>query len=84
MRRLVLPYSRVLVPGVIVLFGSIGLVELLSFFTIGGAQGKRLELFGQPIDIQSAVPWLICRCAYSAAASGLPAESRHSSVSGTA
>jgi branched-chain amino acid transport system permease protein len=35
MRRLVLPYSRVLVPGVSVLFGSIGLVELLSFFTIG-------------------------------------------------
>lgn len=60
MRRLVLPYSRVLVPGVIVLFGSIGLVELLSFFTIGRAQGKRLELFGQPLDIQSAVPWLIC------------------------
>src|ERR1700746_656275 len=29
-----------------VLFGSIGLVELLSFFTIGRAQGKRLEQFG--------------------------------------
>ena len=60
MRRLVLPYSRILVPGVIVLFGSIGLVELLSFLTIGRAQGKRLELFGQPLDIQSVVPWLIC------------------------
>jgi branched-chain amino acid transport system permease protein len=43
-----------------VLFGSIGLVELLSFFTIGRAQGKHLELFGQPLDVQSAVPWLIC------------------------
>jgi branched-chain amino acid transport system permease protein len=57
--RLVLPYSRVLAPGLIVLFGFIGLVELASFLTIGMAQGKRLALFGQPIDIHSAVPWLI-------------------------
>ena len=27
---------------------------------VGRAQGKRLELFGQPLDIQSAVPWLTC------------------------
>ena len=53
LRRLVLPYLRVLVPGLIVLFGFVGLVELLSFLTIGKAQGKRLELFGQPIDIQA-------------------------------
>ena len=60
LRHLLLPYSRVLVPGVIVLFGAIGLVELLSFLTIGRAQGKHLELFGHPLDIQSAVPWFIC------------------------
>jgi branched-chain amino acid transport system permease protein len=43
-----------------VLFGAIGLVELLSFLTIGRAQGKHLELFGHPLDIQSASPWFIC------------------------
>jgi branched-chain amino acid transport system permease protein len=59
MCRLVLPYARILVPGLIVLSGFIGLVELASFFTIGMAQGKHLALFGQAIDIHSPVPWLI-------------------------
>jgi branched-chain amino acid transport system permease protein len=34
-------------------------VELTSFLTIGLAQGKRFELFGQAIDVHSVVPWLI-------------------------
>ena len=46
LRRLVLPYLRILVPGLIMLIGFVGLVELLSFLTIGTAQGKRLALFG--------------------------------------
>jgi branched-chain amino acid transport system permease protein len=59
LRRLSLPYARILVPGLIVLFGFVGLVELLSFLTIGMAQGKRFALFGHTIDIYSTVPWLI-------------------------
>ena len=46
LHRLALPYLRILVPGLIVLFGFVGLVELVSFLTIGMAQGKRLALFG--------------------------------------
>jgi branched-chain amino acid transport system permease protein len=56
--RLLVPYLRILVPGLIVLVGFVGLVELLSFLTIGRAQGKRLAPFGQTIDIDSVVPWL--------------------------
>ena len=59
LRRLALPYLRILLPGLIALFGFVGMVELLSFLTIGMAQGKRLALFGQPIDIFSAAPWLV-------------------------
>ena len=59
LRRLVLPYLRILVPGLIALFGFVGLVELLSFLTIGMAQGKHLALFGRAIDIRSPLPWLI-------------------------
>jgi branched-chain amino acid transport system permease protein len=57
-RRLLLPYLRTSVPGLIMLVGFIGLVELLSFLTIGRAQGKRLALFGEAIDVDSVVPWL--------------------------
>ena len=55
-------------PGLVMLFGFVGLVELLSFLTIGAAQGKHLALFGSPIDITSATPWLV--------ALGLPAGRR--------
>jgi branched-chain amino acid transport system permease protein len=59
LRRLLLPYLRISLPGLIMLFGFVGLVELLSFLTIGRAQGKHFALFGQTIDINSLVPWLI-------------------------
>jgi branched-chain amino acid transport system permease protein len=59
LRRLVPPYARVMVPGLIVLVGFVGMVELLSFLTIGQAQGKRFELFGHAIAIDSVVPWLV-------------------------
>ncbi len=58
LRRLAMPYARILVPGLIVLFGFVGLVELLSFLTIGLAQGKRFALFGHAIDVHSVTPWL--------------------------
>jgi branched-chain amino acid transport system permease protein len=56
---LLVPYTRVLVPGVIVLLGFVGLVELTSFLTIGLAQGKRFALFGEAIDVHSAIPWVM-------------------------
>ncbi|MGA8194332.1 MAG: hypothetical protein WB902_13270, partial [Acetobacteraceae bacterium] len=59
LHRLTLPYLRILVPGLIVLFGFVGLVELASFLTIGMAQGRRLALFGRAVDIYSATPWLV-------------------------
>src|SRR5271169_397784 len=44
--RLVVPYAKVLVPGLLMMLGFVGLVELTSFLTIGAAQGKTLILFG--------------------------------------
>jgi branched-chain amino acid transport system permease protein len=58
LRRLVVPYLRVLLPGFVALLGFVGVVELLSYLTIGMAQGKRLELFGQSVDIFGAAPWI--------------------------
>ena len=49
--------------GLIMLLGFVGLVELLSFLTIGLAQGKHLALFGHAARHVStaSLPWLISR-----------------------
>jgi branched-chain amino acid transport system permease protein len=57
--RLAVPYVRVLVPGILMVSGFVGLVELTSFLTIGAAQGKSLVLFGNKIDIHATLPWLL-------------------------
>ena len=57
--RLAVPYVRVLVPGMLMVTGFVGLVELTSFLTIGAAQGKSLVLFGSRIDIHAVLPWLV-------------------------
>ncbi len=57
--QLAVPYLRLLVPSMAAVFGFVGLVELLSFLTIGEAQGKKLVLFGNPIHAASALPWVI-------------------------
>ena len=57
--RLAVPYLRILLPSAAVLLGFVGAVELLSFLTIGAAQGKHLSLFGDEIDVNTAQPWLI-------------------------
>jgi len=55
--QLAIPYAR-LVPGAVaVAFGFVGIVELMSFLTIGAAQGKKLVLLGNQIDIHSPVAW---------------------------
>jgi branched-chain amino acid transport system permease protein len=57
--RLTVPYLRLVVPALGLLLGFVGLVELLSFLTIGEAQGKKLVLFGGPIDVKAVQPWAI-------------------------
>jgi branched-chain amino acid transport system permease protein len=57
--RLAVPYVRVIVPGILMVLGFVGLVELTSFLTIGAAQGKSLVLFGYKIDIHAVLPWLV-------------------------
>ncbi len=59
LRQLIVPYLRMSIPGLALLLGFVGLVELLSFLTIGQAQGKTLALFGNKIDIKSAMPWIV-------------------------
>jgi branched-chain amino acid transport system permease protein len=59
LHRLTVPYLRLIVPGLALVFGFIGLVELTSFLTIGAAQGKTLVLFGNKIDVHATTPWLI-------------------------
>jgi branched-chain amino acid transport system permease protein len=56
--RLAVPYIRVLVPGLLMVLGFVGVVELTSFLTIGAAQGKSLVLFRNKIDIHATLPWL--------------------------
>jgi branched-chain amino acid transport system permease protein len=57
--RLAVPYVRVVVPGLLLVLGFVGLVELTSFLTIGAAQGKTLVLFGRKIDVHAGLPWLL-------------------------
>jgi branched-chain amino acid transport system permease protein len=57
--RLAVPYLRVILPGLLMVLGFVGLVELTSFLTIGAAQGKTLVLFGRKIDIHAVLPWLL-------------------------
>ena len=57
--RLVWPYLRLLPAGLATVAGFVGLIELLSFLTIGAEQGKHLVLFGSPVDIASTLPWAV-------------------------
>lgn len=58
LRDLTIPYVRILLPGLLALFGFVMLVELASFTTIGAAQGKQFAVGGMAIDTASAGPWL--------------------------
>jgi branched-chain amino acid transport system permease protein len=57
--RLALPYTRLLVPGILAAAGFVLLVELCSFLTIGAAQGKSFTLSHITIDPNHAGPWAI-------------------------
>lgn len=56
---LIVPYMRLVIPSLALLLGFVGLVELMSFLTIGAAQGKKLVLFGSAIDVHATLPWAI-------------------------
>lgn len=55
---LTIPYARLLLPCLLVLLGFVFLVEMLSFATIGAAEGKTLNLFGLVPDVYAPTPWL--------------------------
>lgn len=56
---LAVPYLR-LVPGTaLALFGFVALVEMLSFVTMGAAEGKTLTLFGYAPNVRGPSPWLV-------------------------
>ena len=57
--RLAVPYARLSIPAISTLLGFVGLIELVSFLTIGEAQGKTLVLFGNKIDVHATMPWLV-------------------------
>jgi branched-chain amino acid transport system permease protein len=59
LRELVVPYLRILVPGVLSVFGFVLLVELASFTTIGVAQGKAFKIGFHAVDPATAFPWLL-------------------------
>jgi len=59
LRNLVVPYLRLVIPSLALVLGFVGLVELLSFFTIGAAQGKKFILFGNEINVNLMMPWLV-------------------------
>jgi branched-chain amino acid transport system permease protein len=56
---LAVPYLRLIVPSLALILGFVGLVELMSFLTIGAAQGKKLVLFGGQIDVKAIQPWAV-------------------------
>ena len=74
--KLALPYLRILIPGLVMLFGFVAMIELLSFLTIGMAEGKHLALFGHAIDVLSAIPWLIAGMCLVAGSIWLASEAR--------
>ena len=76
LHKLAIPYLRILIPGLVVLFGFVAMIELLSFLTIGMAEGKHLALFGHTIDVLSATPWLIAGMCLVAGGIWLVAEAR--------
>jgi branched-chain amino acid transport system permease protein len=75
--RLVVPYVRVLIPGLALVLGFVGLVELTSFLTIGAAQGKTLTLGGNKIDVHATLPWVISAVALIGGGAWLRIEARY-------
>jgi branched-chain amino acid transport system permease protein len=76
LRRLALPYLRLLVPGLLTVLGFVGAVELLSFLTIGAAEGKTLVLFGRAVNARALAPWAVVGAALAVGGAWLRREAR--------
>jgi len=59
LRELLVPYLRILVPGVLSVFGFVLLIELASFTTIGVAQGKAFKIGFHAVDPATPFPWVL-------------------------
>jgi branched-chain amino acid transport system permease protein len=77
LHSLMMPYLRLVVPGLALVVGFVGMVELLSFLTIGAAQGKKFVLFGSQIDVKAAMPWIIAGGSLLIGGAWLRFEARH-------
>ena len=58
MRKLLWPYLRILVPGLLVVIGFVMLAELVSYMTIGASQNKKLKFGALTVDPATAGPWI--------------------------
>jgi branched-chain amino acid transport system permease protein len=76
LRELVVPYVRILTPGLLAVLGFIVLVELASFTTIGAAQGKDFKIGSHTVDAHSALPWIAAAAALLGGGLWLRLESR--------
>jgi branched-chain amino acid transport system permease protein len=59
-----------------VVLGFVGLVEMLSFMTIGAAEGKTFNVLGLSPDLHTSPPWLIVAACVSIGAVWLRREAR--------
>ena len=74
---LIVPYLRVLMPGLAVIAAFVLLVEMASFVTIGAEQGKSFKLGGiLHIDPFTAPPWMAAIAVFAIAAVWLRLEAR--------
>jgi branched-chain amino acid transport system permease protein len=55
---LAVPYARLLLPVLVVLVGFVFLVEMLSFVTIGAAEGKTIDIFGLAPNVYAPLTWV--------------------------
>ncbi len=74
--RLLVPYLRLTTPGLMVVLGFVGLVEMLSFVTIGAAEGKKFNVLGLSPDLHASPPWLLVAACLSIGALWLRREAR--------
>ena len=77
LNRLVVPYLRVLLPALLLVAGFVVIVELLSFISIGRAQGKTFGFFGTAYDASSPLTWLAGVALFAAGAVGVWYQGSH-------
>ncbi len=58
MKSLLVPYIRILIPGLLVVLGFVVLAEMVSFTTIGASQNKQFKVGSMIIDPATATPWI--------------------------